>query len=388
MTEHVVVLGSGYAGAGAVKSLEAELRDEADITWVSDVDYHLVLHEVHRCISDPGVQDEITIPISDIKSPATRFVEGHVEAIDTESRAVELDDGTTIEYDYLVVAVGSQTAFFDLDGLEEHAHTLKSLDDALGIHDAIRDAARAATAEDRARVVIGGAGLSGIQAAGEVAEFRDAVDAPLEIVLVEALDSVLPNSDPDLQSALRRRLDARDVRIETGQFICEVDDDYVYVGEDGDRIEYDVLIWTGGITGQDAMANADLDRDQGSNRVRAGRTFQTDDDRVFAIGDAALLEQESGEPVPPNAQAAWEAAEVVGENVARQIRGQPLRTYTYRDKGTSISIGEDAVAHDVMNIPISTFGGLPAKLLKKAIAARWIATITSLPRAAKAWGDM
>jgi len=386
MATQVVVLGSGYAGAGAIKSLEDELQGQADITWISDIDHHLVLHEVHRCIADPSVQEKITIPIEEIKSPSTRFVEGRVEDVAVDTRAVELADGRSIEYDYLLVGIGSETAFFGLDGLEEHAHTLKSLEDALGIHDAIRDAARRATVDDRARVIVGGGGLSGIQAAGEVARFRDDVDAPLEVLLVEGLDTILPNSDSELQTALRERLAERDVQIRTGEFICEADGETITVGDEA--IAYDVLIWTGGITGQREMANVDLEKDHDSNRVRVETTFQTNDERVFAIGDAAIIEQPSGEPVPPNAQAAWEAAEVAGENVARSIRGQPLRTWTYKDKGTAVSIGEDAVAHDVLNVPIRTFGGLPARLLKKAIAARWIADITSPGRALGAWSDM
>lgn len=386
MTAHVVVLGSGYAGAGAIKSLEDELRGQADITWISEVDYHLVLHEVHRCISDPTVQEKITIPVVEIKSPSTRFVEGRVENVDVDGREVELADERTIDYDYLLVAIGSETAFFGLDGLEEHAHTLKSLDDALGIHDAIRDAAREASHDDPARVIVGGAGLSGIQAAGEIARFRDEVDAPLDVVLVEALDTILPNSDSELQEALRRRLKERNVRMKTGEFIRAADEDSVTVGDE--RVGYDVLVWTGGITGHKEMAGVDLEKDHDSNRVKVETTFQADDDRVFAVGDAALVEQSSGEPVPPNAQAAWDAAEVAGENVARAIRGQPLQAWTYKDKGTAISIGEDAIAHDVLNIPISTFDGFPARLLKKAIAVRWIADITSPSRAIAAWGDM
>ncbi|MFW6435787.1 MAG: NAD(P)/FAD-dependent oxidoreductase [Halovenus sp.] len=386
MTAKVVVLGSGYAGAGAINSLEAELGDEVDITWISDVDYHLVLHEVHRCIKDPSVQEKITVPVEAIKSPDTRFRQGTVADIDTDDREVLLEDGDTIAYDYLLIGIGSQTAFFGIEGLRENAHTLKSLDDALGIHEAVRAAGREATTSDPAQVVVGGAGLSGIQTAGEVAEYRDEARAPIEITLVEGLDNILPESDPELQSALRRRLEARDVRIETGEFIGEVDEDTIYVGDDTE-MDYDVLVWTGGITGRDAMADVDLDKDERSNRVRAETTFQTDDERVFAIGDAALVDQD-GEPAPPTAQATWQAAELVGENIAREIRGQPLRTWTFKDKGTAISIGEDAIAHDVMYMPITTFGGLPAKLLKKAIAVRWIADISSVSRAAKAWNDM
>jgi NADH dehydrogenase len=387
MTEQVVVLGSGYAGAGAVRSLEDELDGEADIRWISDTDYHLVLHESHRCISDPNVADKITIPVEDIKSPRTEFVQGRAEDIDVEDRTVHLEDGSEHDYDYLLVAVGSQTAFFGIDGLEEHAHTLKSLDDALAIHEDIKETAHEATKSDPAQIVIGGAGLSGIQTAGEVAEFRDEHNAPLDIHLVEGLDEIFPGNDESIQQALRTRLEARDVNILTGDFISEVDEERAYLGED-DELDYDVLVWTGGITGQDTVSDTDVEKDDRNHRLNTGMTFQTSDERVFALGDCALIEQHD-DPAPPTAQAAWQAAEVVGENIAREIRGQPLKEWTYKNKGTVVSVGEDAVAHNIFVVPfVDTFGGFPARTLKKAIATRWIKDVTGVGRAVNAWSDM
>jgi NADH dehydrogenase len=389
MTENVVVLGAGYAGAGAIKSLEDELDGvtDVDVTWISETDYHLVLHESHRCIRDPSVQENIAIPVHEIKQPSTAFVQDEVVGIDTDAQEVDLADSDTVEYDYLLVGLGSQTAFFGIEGLEEHALTLKSLDDALEIHDNIQQAARDASTNDPAQVVIGGAGLSGIQTAGEVAEFRDEHNAPIDIHLVEGLDQVLPNSDPELQGALRKRLEAADVNIKCGEFIGEVDEETVYIGDE-DELDYDVLVWTGGITGRNCMQDVELDKDDRSHRVHAEGNFRTDDERVFAIGDSALIDQPGDQPAPPTAQAAWQAAEVAGENLARAVRGQPLKTWTHKDKGTVVSVGEKAVAHDVVNMPIETFGGMPAKLLKKAIAARWIKDVTGVSRAAKAWPDM
>jgi NADH dehydrogenase len=388
MTENVVVLGSGYAGAGAIRSLESTLDGEVDVTWVSDVDYHLVLHESHRCIKDPSVQEKITIPVEEIKSPSTEFIQDEVVDIDTDDRTVELAANADLDYDYLVVGIGSRTAFFGIEGLEEYAHTLKSLDDALGIHEAVKEEARAATTEDPAQIVIGGAGLSGIQTAGEIAEFRDEHGYPLDIHLVEGLDEVLPNSDPDLQAALRDRLERRDVNIMCGEFIGEVDEETVYIGEDVE-LDYDTLVWTGGITGRECVENTNVEADERSNRLHAGQTFQTNDERVFALGDCALIDQPGEDPAPPTAQAAWQAAEVIGRNVAYAIRGQPLDKWTYKDKGTVVSVGESAVAHDVFVVPIiDTFGGFPAKFLKKAIAARWIKDVGSYGRAISAWSDM
>jgi NADH dehydrogenase len=391
MTDDVVVLGSGYAGAGAIKSLESELGRDTDITWISDVDYHLVLHESHRCIRDPAIQDKVTIPVEDIKSPSTRFVQGEVVDIDAEDRVVTLADESTVDFDYLLVAIGSRTAFFGIDGLQEHAHTLKSLDDALGIHEDVKEAAREASQSDPAQVVIGGAGLSGIQSAGEVAEFRDDHRAPIDIHLVEGLDEIFPGNDPEVQGALRTRLEDRDVNIMTGEFIGEVDEETVYIGDDIE-LDYDVLLWTGGITGRECVEDLDVEKDERNKRIHTGMNFQTENDRIFAIGDCALIDQPGENPAPPTAEAAWEAADHIGKNMARAMRGQPLDDWTFESKGTAISVGEDAVAHDVsyagIGFPIDTFGGFMARNLKKAIAARWINSVTGPGRALKAWPDM
>ncbi|WP_336133389.1 NAD(P)/FAD-dependent oxidoreductase [Natronomonas amylolytica] len=388
MTDDVVVLGSGYAGTGAVKKLESELDDTADLTWVSDVDHHLVLHESHRCIRDPDVQEKITFDVDEIKSPSTRFVQGRVEEVDEDAREITLADDSTIEYDYLLVGFGSQTAFFGIDGLKEHSLTLKNLEDALEIHDAVGEAAREASRNDPAQVIIGGAGLSGIQSAGEIAAFRDKHRAPLEIHLVEGLDNVFPNNDPVVQAKLRKLLEEKDVEIHTGEFIGEVDEETVYVGEEKE-LDYDVLLWTGGITGQDAAETVDVDKDERSNRIEAASNFQTTDERIFALGDAALVDQaDQDDPAPPTAQAAWQAAEVAGENIARDIRGQPLKEWTYDDKGTLISVGSKAVAHNVKGLPVDTFGGPAAKGLKKTVAARWIKKVNGFADAAKAFPDM
>ncbi|WP_247728558.1 NAD(P)/FAD-dependent oxidoreductase [Halovivax limisalsi] len=389
MSTDVVVLGSGYAGAGAIKSLQSSLGRDASLTWISDIDYHLVLHEVHRVIRDPAVQTDITIPIGSIADETTNFVNDRVVGLDTDERVVELETEADVSYDYVLVALGSRTAFYGIPGLEAESYTLKSLDDALEIHEAVKAAGEAATRGDPAQIVIGGAGLSGIQSAGEVAEFRDEHRAPIDVHIVEAMEEIFPGNDPSIQGALRERLEDANVRIHTDDPITEATADAIHFDE-GDPLEYDVLLWTGGITGQDALDGAELDNQH--NRVEATSTFQTSDERVFAIGDSAIVEQNDA-PAPPTAQAAWQAAEVVGTNIARAIEGRKLQSWRYEDKGTVVSVGERAVAHDVkpafgISVPVRTFGGFPARNLKKMIAARWIADLTGWNDARKRWSAL
>ncbi|MCD2199154.1 FAD-dependent oxidoreductase [Halobacterium sp. KA-4] len=386
MTNRVVVLGAGYAGAGAVSKLEDELDPDTELVWVSETDYHLVLHESHRIIRDPGVEDKITIPVEDIKSRGTRFVHDEVVDIDTDDRTVELDEGDAVDYDYLLVGIGSETATYGIEGMGEHPHTLKGLDDALEIHEDVKAAAKEATREDPAQVVVGGAGLSGIQSAGELAEFRDRHNAPIDVTLVEALPEIFPPGDSEIQGALRHRLEERGIDILTDDPITAATEDSLEFDE-RDDLSYDVFLWTGGVTGPSELSEVDLEAEH--NRLQAGSNLQTEDDRVFAVGDCSLIEQGDDEVAPPTAQAAWQAADVAAENISRAIDDRPLRTWTYDDQGTLVSIGETAIAHDVevngFAAPVRTFNGTPAKMLKKGAAARWIAKITSWSRAMKAW---
>lgn len=387
MTETVVVLGSGYAGSGAIQRLEDEVEGDIDLVWISERPYHLVLHEAHRCIRDPRVREHITIPVSEIKSPTTRFIEGRASSVDTESREIHLDDGRTVSYDYLLVAVGSQTAFFGIEGLEERALTLKNLEDALAIHDAIETAAASSTPDEPAQVIIGGGGQTGVQVAGEIATYRDENDARIDVTLVEGLPSIVPNNDRDFQRAIRKRLDEHSIDVQTGHFVTSVDDSRIYFDEKG-SIRYDVLIWTGGITGHREMSDVGVEIGKQSNRLETATTFQTDNERLFAVGDAALIDQPGDDPAPPTAQAAWQAAGVAATNIVRSIRGQPLIEWRFEDKGTVVSIGDEAVATDVIHSPISTFDGIAAMLLKRVIATRWIADIASIKRALSAWTHM
>jgi NADH dehydrogenase len=392
MTSQVVVLGSGYAGAGAVKRFEDVTDGTAELTWISEHDYHLVLHEAHRVIRDTSVASKITIPVDEIKSPETTFRRDRVTGVDVDDRTVHLDSGDGVDYDYLLVALGSRTAFYGIEGLKEYAHTLKGLDDAREIHEDVAAAAADATRSDPAQVVVGGAGLSGIQSAGEIAAYRDERRAPIEVTLIEGLDEILPGEDPELQGALRKRLVESGVDIMCGEFVSKVDEDTIYVGGGEETepatVDYDVFLWTGGITGQDELDDAGVDKDDRSNRVYADRDFRTSDERVFAIGDTAVIEQGPEEVAPPTAQAAWQAAEVAGENLFRATKGQPLETWTYDDKGTLVSVGDEAVAHGVDVLPINTFGGRGAETLKKIVATRWIADVSSFSRAIDAWSDM
>ncbi|MFB6081476.1 MAG: NAD(P)/FAD-dependent oxidoreductase [Halanaeroarchaeum sp.] len=380
MARSVVVLGAGYAGSAAISRLQELDVDGLSATLVADTPYHLVRHEVHRVVRRPGVRSHLTIPVQDFLAPETDFVRGTVDDIETDDRTVHLDDGGTVDYDYLLVALGSETAFYGIDGLAEHAHTLAGLDDALGVHEAVTDAARTATDDEPARVVVGGGGLTGIQTAGEIAALRDRTGGPIDVTVVEALRRLLPMGEEDLQSVLRDALERSGVTVRTGDPIVEATADAVRFDE-RDPMDYDVLVWTGGIKGRSVVDAADLPAQH--DRLVVDTDFQTADDRVFAVGDCAMVDADG--TVPPTAQAAMRAGEVAAENVVREATDRRLEDWSYRDLGTLVSVGETAFADDLLGYPTPVLDGAIARVLKKAVAARWIASLTTWPRALRAW---
>jgi NADH dehydrogenase len=154
-----VVLGAGYAGAWAVVSLQEHLPDHADLTWVAENDYHFVLHEAHRLIRNPRAKDRLTVPVDTLKDHHTAFVEGEVNDVDLDRQVVGLAASSSIEYDYVLVAIGSETATYGITGIAKTALTLKSRADVLDVHAQLQRVTEDATHEKPATVVIGGAGF-------------------------------------------------------------------------------------------------------------------------------------------------------------------------------------------------------------------------------------
>lgn len=384
MTDSVLVLGAGYAGTATVTRLQDLESDGLSVQWIDETTTHLVRHEVHRAVRRPSVGDDITLPLEDIATANTNVTRGTVVDVDTDKQLVSLEDGTTLDYDYLVVAIGSDPEYYGIDGLVEHAYSLSSLDDALAINEAIEDAMADAKPSDPAQVVVGGGGLSGIQTAGEIAAFRDEYDAPLEITLVEALRRIFPSGDDDLRAAIEANLDDVGVRVLTNDPIVEAEPNRVHFVE-REPIPADVLVWTGGIRGQAAVGDGSLESN--NDRLLAGANFKTSDDRVFAVGDSALVETADG-PAPPTAQAAIQAGDAVADNVVKEANGSSPTDWSYSDRGTLVSIGDRALANDVLGLPTGVIGGSIARTLKKGVAATWIASVTSWTRALRSWKSL
>jgi NADH dehydrogenase len=362
---HVVVLGGGYAGVTLTRRLERSLPD-ADITLVDERETHLVQHLVHRAIRRPDLGDRLAIPFEEILSRATHR-RARVTGIDRDRQTVSLADGH-LDYDVVALCLGAETAFYGLPGVESHATPLKRLAHAATIREAFER-----VCETGGRAVVGGAGLSGIQTAGELAE--RAADAPAEVVLLEQADSVAPSFPEPFQQAVAEELAARGVEVRTGVTVERADAETV-VTDDGD-IASDQFVWTGGIRGPDALAR---DRPQ----VRATLRL---DDRAFALGDAARVVDADGTAVPATAQAAIGEAETAATNIGRLVghlrddEGFEPRLAQHRHdaRGWVVSVGDGTVAQ----VGSSVLRGAPARALKTSIGGGYMGRIGAIENAAR-----
>ena len=369
----VAVFGAGYAGLTAARRLERNLPPEADLVVVDQHDYHLVLHEIHRAIRRPAVAEALRVPLEDPLDWAT-VREARVTDIDPVAGEATLDGTETLDYDAGIVALGSEAAFYDLPGVAEHATPLKSLDDAADIR---ADFLEAVEAGGETTVVVGGAGLSGVQTAGELTALarEEGATADVTVHLLEQEASVAPNFPEDFQRAVADQLTERDVTIRTLATVTEADERTVSL-EDGAEIDYDVFVWTGGIRGPDAL---DGERPVVKARLRhAGNTF--------VVGDAGRVVDADGSAVPAASQSAIRAARVAAENVERLVEHElaggegfepRLEAFRFDSPGWLVSVGDGAVAQ-VGGVVLT---GAAAIALKTSIGAGHLTSVGAVEQA-------
>jgi NADH dehydrogenase len=352
----IVVLGGGYAGLVAARSLERELPDSAELTVIDDTGTHLIQHELHRVIRRPDLAAHLEIPLDDILDRA-EIIADRVTELRPDDARVDLASGSTIDYDAAAVCLGAETDPGDRPGVQTYGQPLKRLSHAQAIRDRFMDVRSAGEAQ----IVIGGAGLSGIQVAGELAAMRDAGEGDsVNLTLVEMQETVAPGFPTSLQRALRRHLREAGITLELGTTITEADDTTVETAE-GRTMEADQFIWTGGIRGSGALGTA-------RPRVRADLKLN---ERTFIAGDAARIVDSEGQSVPATAQAAVRAGEVCARNVLRSVGLGPDRParFAFDSRGWLVSVGDEAIAQ----VGPAVFSGPSARTLKASAGLRYLA---------------
>lgn len=352
----VVIIGGGFAGLNAAKGLaDAPVK----VTVIDRRNHHLfapLLYQVATAQLSPA---NIAQPIRSIlrSQKNADVVLGEVEAIDTEGKSISLDDGRTLSYDYLIVAVGATHSYFGHDEWAPVAPGLKTIDDAIEIRKRILLAFEQAENEpdpEKRRglltfIVIGG-GPTGVELAGAIGEiaghtlvqdFRNIDPRDAQILLLEGLPRILPMFPEKLSELATKDLGKFGVQVRTNSLVTMIDENGVNIGDE--RIDANTVIWAAGVQvsklTQALKGLAELDR---AGRVPVERELHVaGHPEIFVVGDAASVKTAEGKPIPGVAPAAMQQGRWAAANIERATQGNAYTPFAYQDKGSLATIGRN-----------------------------------------------
>jgi NADH dehydrogenase len=382
---HVVVVGGGFGGLQAVSRLR---REPLEVTLVDRRNFHLfqpLTYQVATGALSPG---EIAYPLRAIYKRAdnVRVLLAEVSDFDLDARQLHLHSVSPVpapdrlDYDTLIVAGGSHYSYFGHEEWQMYAAEVKSLESAVAVRSRLLAAFESAEAEPNAEAreawltfVVVGAGPTGVEMAGQVAElardtlrrdFRTIDPRRARILLVESADRILTGFPPSLSSKAERSLQRLGVTVLTKRTVIGIDAAGVTLdGQDGgpERIASRAVVWAAGVT-ESSLAGrlADL---TGAERDRAGRVTVESDltlpghPEVFAIGDMIRTRDLNGEPVvlPGVAPVAMQQGRYAAKVIRARLRGREHRPFRYRDKGNLATIGRAAAVADIKGVRLSGF---------------------------------
>ncbi|WP_070119444.1 NAD(P)/FAD-dependent oxidoreductase [Bacillus marinisedimentorum] len=380
----ILILGAGYGGIMTAVNLQKELKiDEAEITLINKHNYHYQTTWLHENAAGTLHHDKTRIPISDIiDKNKINFVEDSVTEIEPDTKRVLTENGE-YTYDYLVVALGFEAETFGIKGLKENAFTINNINSARRIREHIEYMFAQYNQEKRDElltIVVGGAGFTGIEFVGELAnripelcrEFdidRDKV----RLINIEAAPTALPGFDPELVEYAMNLLERKGVEFKIGTTIKEATENSIIVSKDDvvEEIKAETIVWAAGVRGNSIVEKSGFEVMRGRVKVRNDLRDPNHDD-VFIVGDCALIiNEEIDRPYPPTAQIAIQEADTCAANLTKLIRGEEnLEEFHPEIKGTVASLGEGEAIGVVFGD--KKLFGSTAAAMKKVIDNRYL----------------
>jgi NADH dehydrogenase len=367
-TPHVVIVGAGFGGMEAARKLaDAPIR----ITMINRENYHLFQPLLYQVAIAGLVPSQIAYPVRTIFRDQHNFTfqMGEVNAIDFDNRFVRMD-GSALGYDYLILAVGGQTNFFNLRSIEENSFQLKGIDSAVATRNHMLSmferASREADVEKRRALLtfgIVGGGPTGVETAGALAELirlvisKDYPDMDLKdvrVILLESAPYVMESYPDPLRKATFNLLKRKGVEIWLNTRLMDFDGEMMTLADER-RIPAHTLIWTAGVRAADLTGKLGLPQGSGARLVTEQTLQLAGHPEVFLVGDAAYLVDQDGRPLPMLATVAQQEARVAVDNLKRMLKGQEPRAFHYKDPGLLATIGRNAAVARIAGLSFSGF---------------------------------
>jgi NADH dehydrogenase len=401
----VVILGGGFGGLNAAQKFK---RLEADVTLIDRRNFHLfqpLLYQVATGSLSPG---EIAAPLRSVlrRQKNTEVLLGEASEVDPDRKRVILSDGTSFEYDSLIVATGSQTSYYGNDGWREAAPSLKSIEEATTIRHkillAFERAERAASPQEAKAwltFVIVGAGATGLELAGALGEiaretlkhdFRHIDPGAARILLMEGGPRVLAAYPEDLSAKAEKLVWRLGVDVEKNVMVTAIDDDGVTYrrGDSTERLAAKTVLWAGGVTttpfGRKLAERTRSETDRsGRIKVKPDLTVANYPD-IFIVGDLAYIEEKPGKPLPGVAQVAIQGGSYAAKVIKKRLAGKTeVAPFHYFDKGDMAVIGRASAVANVLGMH---FSGLIAWLMWLFIHLIYIVQFQSRVLVFVQWG--
>ena len=361
METNIVIVGAGYSGLLTAKKLAKKLKKYEDIhiTIIDRNPFHTMLTELHEVAANRVDEDSIKISLKKVFAGRKVDVKlDTVESINFEEKTVH-GAAAQYSYDYLVLAAGSKPTFYGVEGAEKHAYTLWSYEDAIRLRERIQDSFRKAACEtnpeEKKRLLtfyVIGAGFTGIEMVGELAEYIPALCEKYEIERsfvtlydVDILPRIVPILPEKLSDKIERRLEKMHVQLRLKAGVVSIGEDFIEI-KNGETVSHEAagtVIWTAGIESSDisgqagqVLASANRGRIQTDEYLRS-----VDDERVYIVGDNIFYTPEGdAAPVPQLVENCEQSSGVAAKNIVCAVTGQGEMTpYAFKFHGVMVCVG-------------------------------------------------
>lgn len=361
--KEVVVLGGGVAGLEFIYRLAKQDKNQRfNLTLIDRNALHIWKPMLHTFAAGSQSADEQSILfLTQAKRHGFLYQPGTVENINREAREITLaahyDDANeeilpvrTVHYDYLIVAMGSQSNDFGIKGVKEFASKVDDLHSALEFRRVFTDQLmRSALLKQKYHLIIVGAGATGVELSGELIDqlkisssySNEDLMQYMDITVIQADDRVLPTFKPSISESVRQSMEKIGVKVLLSTSVSEVFEDHVML-QDGESLPADRVVWTAGIKAPDVLKTVqDVELTRISQLVVDPYFRVLNDDRIFAIGDCAYVKEA---PLAPTAQSASQEALYLSQYFVQIIANNQsmIPDFKYVDRGSLVSIGQYA----------------------------------------------
>ncbi len=351
----VVILGAGFGGLHVARALAGK----ADVTVVDRHNFQTFLPLLYQVATAGLAADHVVHPIRGaLRKTGVKFRMGSPISIDHKNKSVKLDSSEVLEFDHLVVALGSVTADFGVPGVTEHGLGMKSVNEAITIRaEVMRRFEDLARFEDDTKLSIAvvGGGPTGVEMAGALAELKrgplhnDLAHAAdnIDIYLIEAGPRILPMFSEKLSNRATRDLQKLGVFVRTNTAVREIKSRQILL-KVGEPVPAEVTIWAAGVKGEPTSSLLNLPIV--GSRIASETTLQVQNyPHIWSVGDVSGALDPNGRFYPMVAPVAMQQGKFVAEQILRVAAGKALKEFKYKDKGSMATIGRHKAVVEVRN---------------------------------------